>query len=91
MSDFKDIIYNCRQATYLIEKRELIKLTFKEQIELRMHLVGCDMCKLYVKQSRKINEMVKQLLKSDMRHTIRLDDDFKNALQTQIDDQLNKN
>ena len=91
MNDLKNIIYNCKQATYLIEKRELTKLTFKEGVELRVHLVGCDMCKLYVKQSQKINEMIKQLLKTDVKGPFKLDDRFKNTLQAQIENQLNKN
>ncbi|MES2268054.1 MAG: hypothetical protein V4520_14930 [Bacteroidota bacterium] len=91
MSDLKKIIYNCRQATFLIEKRLLSKLTFREGIELHIHLAGCDVCKLYVKQSQKINEMVKQLLKSGTSNTPNLDGDFKEALQVQIEDKLNNN
>ncbi|MEB0260906.1 MULTISPECIES: hypothetical protein [unclassified Mucilaginibacter] len=90
MSDLKNIIYNCRQATFLIEKRMLSKLTFREGIELRIHLACCGVCTLYVKQSTKISEMIKQLLKTDVSSTIKLDDDFKEAMQVQIEDKLNK-
>lgn len=91
MNTLKNTIYNCRQATYLIEKRELTTLTFREGVQLRVHLVGCDVCKLYITQSQKINEMIKQLLKSGVTNGIQLDERFKNTLQAQIDDQLNKN
>ena len=91
MSDLKSIIYNCQQATFLIEKRMLGKLTFRERIELRIHLTGCGVCTLYVKQSTKINEMVKQLLKDGVSNTVKLDDDFKEAMQEQIERKLNKN
>lgn len=90
MNDIKDIIYNCKQATFLIEKRMLKKLSFKESVELRIHLVGCDMCKLYVVQSQKINEMIKQILQPGSGNNIQLDDRFKNAMQVQINEQLNK-
>ena len=69
----------------------LSKLTFKESIELRIHLIGCGMCKLYVKQSNKINEMIRQLLKEKEIPTVKLDDRFKETLQERIEDQLNKN
>ena len=90
MSDFKNIIYNCRQATFLIEKRMLSKLTFKEGIELRVHLMGCGACTLYVKQSQKINELLKQLLKSGSIDAVHLDDNFKEAMQGQIEEKLNQ-
>ena len=90
MTNIKDTIYNCRQATFLIEKQMLNKLTFKEGIELRVHLVGCDMCKLYLKQSYKINDMIKQILKPEPGLSIQLDDSFKIAMQVQINEQLNK-
>lgn len=90
MNDLKSIIYNCRQATFLIEKRMLSKLTFRERIELRIHLTGCDVCILYAKQSQKINELVKQVLRSRASDTTQLDDGFKEAMQEQIEDRLKK-
>ena len=91
MSNLKSIIYNCRQATFLIEKRMLSKLTFKERIELRIHLAGCDVCTLYVKQSQKINEMVKALLKDKTGTSVQLDKRFKVTMQERIEDKLGKN
>jgi ribosomal protein S3AE len=89
MKDLKAIAYNCKKATYLVEKRQIARLTFREAFELRVHLIGCDVCKLYVKQSEKINEMIKQLLRTNG-HAIQLDERFKKVLQDQIDDHLNK-
>jgi len=91
MNGLKSVIYNCRKATFLIDKRMNGKISFRESIELRVHLIGCDVCSLYVKQSEKINEMIKALLKAPAATEIRLDDNFKKELQVQIDDQLNKN
>lgn len=91
MSEFKSIIYNCRKATFLIDKRVEGKINFREQIELRIHLAGCDVCKLYVKQSAKISDMIKQLLNTPSAADVRLDDHFKEQLQVQINDNLNKN
>ncbi|MEO7213068.1 hypothetical protein [Mucilaginibacter sp.] len=91
MGELKRIIYNCHQATFLIDKRMEGKITFRERIELRIHLIQCDVCKLYIKQSEKINEMIKSLLKTPAGVEIRLDDTFKDELQVKIDTQLNKN
>jgi hypothetical protein len=46
---------------------------------------------LYGKQSRVINNMVRQLFHSTMQSNIRLDDNFKRELQERIETELNKN
>jgi len=90
MNKLKKIQYNCKQATFLIEKRQLTKLTFREAIELRIHLAGCSVCRLFDQQSHIINALVKQLLKDADKHEIRLDDQYKQQLHTRIEDELNK-
>jgi len=84
------IAYNCRKATFLIEKKQIDTITFREQVELKIHLAGCSICKLYQKQSHIINYMVKDLFSSSSRE-IRLDDDFKKKLQEQIEKQFDTN
>jgi hypothetical protein len=91
MSKLKDIQYNCKQATFLIEKKLIGKLTFREVIELRIHLAGCSVCKLFDKQSQVINAMVKQLFHSSTPPEIRLDDEYKKELHDLIEEELNKN
>jgi hypothetical protein len=91
MGPLKKIIYNCRQATLLIEKKSMGKLSFREAVELRIHLCGCGFCRLYDKQSKAINDMVQELFKSAMKRDIRLDDNFKKQLQNRIEEELNKN
>jgi hypothetical protein len=91
MSYLKRIIYNCKQATLLIEKKSVGKLTIREAFELRVHLLGCSFCRIYKKQSRVINEMVQQLFRSSMQADIKLDDNFKKELQLRIEEELNKN
>ena len=91
MSNLKKIIYNCKQATFLIEKKSIKKLTFREAIELRIHLFGCSFCRLYKKQSRVINEMVQELFRSSLHSEFMLDDGFKKELQERIEEELNKN
>ena len=91
MNHLKKIIYNCKQATYLIEKKSIKRLSFRETIELRIHLFGCSFCRIYSKQSRVINDMVQELFRSSVQSGYRLNDDFKKELQQRIEDGLNKN
>jgi len=90
MDPLKKIIYNCKQATFLIEKKMIGRITFRQHIELRIHLFGCSVCTLYGKQSRMIHTMVQQLFRSSQPEQIRLDDDFKKELQDRIEAELNK-
>ncbi len=69
----------------------LSRITFREHIELRIHLMGCSVCRIYGKQSRIINDMVRQLFKSSMPGEVKLDDSFKKELQERIEIELNKN
>jgi hypothetical protein len=90
MSYLKRIIYNCKQATFLIDKKATSRLSFREMIELRIHLYGCSFCRIYKKQSRMINEMVQELFRSSVKPEIKLDENFKNELQERIEEELSK-
>jgi len=90
MNNLKKIIHNCKQATFLIEKKSFGKLSFREMIELRIHLTGCSFCRIYNKQSAVINTMVQELFRSSVKPEIKLDDDFKRELQDRIERELNR-
>ena len=91
MSYLKKIIYNCKKATYLIDKKEMGAISLRERIELRIHLFGCSFCRIYGRQSRVINQMVRELFRNSMQAERRLDDAFKHELQERIEQELNKN
>lgn len=88
MNPLSDTIYNCRKATFLIEKKQLIALTMKEHIALRIHLTGCSMCRLFQKQSLFISSMIRQGMHINKAKPAKLDDAFKTALQKKIDEKL---
>ncbi|MGZ3778562.1 MAG: hypothetical protein ACXVPV_16935 [Bacteroidia bacterium] len=90
MEALKNITHNCKHATLLIEKRLVSQLTLREKIFLRIHLFGCDWCRLYRKQTGKINKMVRQLFHSHVQD-VKLDENFKKGLQDRIEEELNKN
>ena len=91
MNELKKIQYNCRKATFLIEKRMIGKITFREAIELRIHLAGCSVCRLFERQSVLINKMVQQLFTPINTTEVRLDDNYKKELHNRIEEAINKN
>ncbi len=86
----KQISYDCKHATFLIEKKLIGKLTLKEQFALKFHLAGCSVCRIFLKQSMTINRMVKSLFNGNEPGDITLDDHFKQNLQERIDQYLDR-
>ena len=65
------LMLSCKKATELIEKRSLVKLSFKEKVQLRMHKSMCDACTAYEKQSKKIDELLHHHIHdTGMEHTV---------------------
>jgi hypothetical protein len=89
-TDLERIAYNCRQATFLIEKKQGEELTNREKLELKVHLAGCYICRVYEDQSIMISALVRNLLKPDATAEIRLDDDYKNELKQRINNKINE-
>jgi len=54
------LMISCQKATELIEKRTIAVLSWHELVRLRMHLMICEACKRYEKQSRLIDDMMKR-------------------------------
>ena len=55
------ILISCRQATEFISKNEEKKLTLSERIQLLIHLIICEFCKLFYKQNDFIINNVKEV------------------------------
>ncbi|MCX2575607.1 hypothetical protein [Pedobacter sandarakinus] len=88
MNSLKKITYNCRMATFLIEKKNIAGISFKEEFELKYHLVGCSVCRLFQKQSLLIDKMVRNSFLNS--HNIKINGDFKAALEKRIAEELKK-
>lgn len=58
---FKKTVFNCRQATLLSIKRAEGKITFFERVKLRYHLLYCDPCRRFIKQTSKLDHLGKEL------------------------------
>lgn len=50
------VVLSCKKATELVEKKQGGKLSFKEALQLNLHLLMCDACKAYEKQSKLISK-----------------------------------
>ena len=86
MGVLRKIQYNCRHATFLIEKKQHTSLTMRERFELAIHLAGCSVCRLFQRQSHLINRMMRILFHSEKGQEKKLSDEFKKELQQTIDD-----
>ena len=82
----RKILYNCRHATFLIEKKQHTSLTMRERLELAIHLAGCSVCRLFQRQSRLIDRMMRGLFHSAKGQEKNLSDDFKKELQEKINE-----
>lgn len=83
----KSIAYNCRRATLLIEKKQSVRLSLREKLELKIHLTGCSICRTYQRQSILIGQLMYRLFrKAD--GELHLDPDFKVAMQKKIEEKL---
>ena len=91
MNSSTKIAYNCKKATFLIEKKQLAPLTAREKTELKIHLAGCSVCRLFQQQSTFITQLFKTKQHKELYIAIKLDEDFKSALQQKIDQKLNEN
>lgn len=81
------IAYNCRKATFLIEKKQGESLSVREKLELKIHLAGCSICRIYQRQSIMINSLMSELFKETPAE-VKLDTNFKATLQQRINDHI---
>ena len=90
MNSITKIAYNCQKATFLIEKKQLSPLTSREKMELKIHLAGCSVCRMFQQQSIFINKIFSAKLFGNRYEHIKLDENFKSALQQKIEQQLDE-
>lgn len=88
MEWYRRIANNCQKATFLIEKKKLSEISPLQQIELRIHLAGCSVCRIYERQSRVIDRLLKRAGSGSLPQDTRLNEDFKKDLDEKIARQL---
>ncbi len=79
----------CKQATYLLlKKEEITKLSFKEETALKFHMLICKFCRTFKKQSTLINKFISENI---LANNVKLAEADKNNLKSLINNNLNKN
>lgn len=54
------LMLSCKRATELIEKKSILGLSWKENVQLKVHTKMCDACSHYQKQSKEIDTLLEK-------------------------------
>lgn len=90
MGNIKKIETNCEKATYIIEKRKLTVISPREDIELKIHLSGCEACRIFQRQSNLIDQVALTIFNRPINEELTLNEQYKKDLQARIDNKLGK-
>ena len=63
------LMLSCKTATELIEKQSTDKLTFTENLQLKLHNLFCKTCHAYEKQSKAIDKTISKWVKTKTKET----------------------
>jgi len=55
------LMLSCDTATFFITKKDYQKLSCKENFQLKMHLVGCKLCRSFKDQNVILSEKIESL------------------------------
>lgn len=85
----KNIIHNCKAATLISLKKEDGPISLNERARLFIHLLFCDACKRFIKQSAIINGLLHQFKNKLSAHPPhKLSADIKEKIQQQLNSLL---
>ena len=66
MKKLKNLLFlSCLKATELVEKKLHFKLSVRERVQLKMHMMMCNACPLYEKQSMLLEKGISMNLKEE--------------------------
>lgn len=75
---------SCKEASFIISKKQETKISFTENLKLRLHILYCKTCTLFLKQT---NFILLQLKKKNNR-TYKLSSETKDKMQRQLDNEI---
>jgi predicted anti-sigma-YlaC factor YlaD len=61
MNLMNKMMLSCVKATELMELKEVVPLSIKKKIQLRMHVAMCSGCRNYMKQTKLINQLLNKI------------------------------
>jgi hypothetical protein len=73
MKEKDGMMISCKRATELVEIQFEKKLSFKQQFQLKLHLILCKVCDIYANQSQKLNQILAQVVKQKVNKTSKED------------------
>jgi len=73
---------SCKKASYIIEKREVSKISLWEKLSLKFHLVICALCRKYESDSKILGKILKSLHKHQ--HETHLSNEYKEELKNSL-------
>jgi hypothetical protein len=56
----------CKEASYLASKKLDKKLTWRESLNFRLHILMCDLCRRYAMEIKKIHKVMQKSGKSGL-------------------------
>ncbi len=69
MKQKEGMMITCKRATELVEIQFEKKLLFKQQFQLKLHLILCKVCDIYAKQSQKLNQILAHVIGQKVKKT----------------------
>lgn len=83
------IMLDCDEATLLATQQSAKELKCLKRTQLRMHLMGCKLCRAFVEQTKLIDEQLQQSTKTDFDDLeLHLTVSQKERLQKSVDNSL---
>lgn len=73
------IILSCLKATELVEKKQLVPLSYVEKIQLNFHMKICKKCLDYEKQSILIDKAIGKIYNNPKEH-IKMEENKKSSM-----------
>jgi hypothetical protein len=75
------MMLNCKQASHLVSQSMEAKLSFRQRLGLRVHLMMCDACTQFSRQLLVLREAISQLArKTENDETLKLSDEARRRI-----------
>lgn len=60
---------SCKEITLTVEKGKITKLSFKEKMQVKIHLMMCKLCRNFAVDSNFLDKLLSQLKPSNLKLT----------------------
>lgn len=75
---------SCKKATEIVEKKNVLKLSISEKLNLTYHLILCKTCRAYKKHSKMMDKLFSKTTEVDKLENPELKMNILNQLKNQI-------